>query len=174
MPDDPTADTVPAGAGMLTVEVVANDPEWSALGDMAPLIQAAAAAVSAAFEDDAETLGATVALADDAEVRRLNATWRGKDAPTNVLSFPSPDNPAEPSFIGDVVLARQTVVAEARDLGIPLAHHVQHLVVHGLLHLLGYDHETEAEAEEMESLETEILAGLGIPDPYADTEVVAT
>jgi len=175
VPDDRAATSATSAAGtLLAVELVIRDEKWAALGDMAALVDAAATAVAAAFDDDPEKLTATVALADDAEVRRLNATWRGKDKATNVLSFPSPDNQAEPGFLGDVVLARETVVSEARDLDVPLSHHFQHLVVHGLLHLLGYDHETDAEAEEMESLETAILAGLGVPDPYAGTELVGT
>jgi probable rRNA maturation factor len=89
------------------------------------------------------------------------------------LSFPAPPSPiAQPArFLGDVVLARETVRREAVERGIPVFDHVAHLTIHGLLHLLGYDHETDAEAVVMESLETEILAGLGIADPYGDREV---
>jgi probable rRNA maturation factor len=104
-----------------------------------------------------------VALADDKAVRKLNAAHRGKDKPTNVLSYPS----AERGFLGDVVLARQTVQREARSQRKRLADHVTHLVVHGTLHLLGYDHETgEGDAERMEALERRILSRLGVTDPY--------
>ena len=104
-----------------------------------------------------------VALASDAAVRKLNARDRRKDKPTNVLSYPS----GEKAFLGDVVLARQTVWREARQQKKTPAAHVSHLVVHGTLHLLGYDHETgEADAERMEALERRILARLGIADPY--------
>jgi probable rRNA maturation factor len=104
-----------------------------------------------------------VALADDQAVRKLNAVHRGKDKPTNVLSYPS----AERGFLGDVVLARQTVQREARSQRKRLADHVAHLVVHGTLHLLGYDHETgEDDAERMEALERRILSRLGVSDPY--------
>ncbi len=105
----------------------------------------------------------TVALASDGAVRKLNARDRRKDKPTNVLSYPS----GEKSFLGDIVLARQTVWREARSQGKTAAAHVSHLVVHGTLHLLGYDHETgDADAERMEALERRILARLGIADPY--------
>lgn len=104
----------------------------------------------------------TIALADDRRVRVLNARDRKKDKPTNVLSYPS----GERDFLGDVVLARQTVWREARQQKKTPAAHVSHLVVHGTLHLLGYDHENDAEAERMEALERRILARLGIADPY--------
>ncbi len=113
---------------------------------------------------------ACVALSSDAEVARLNATYRGKQAATNVLSFPAGPAPAgggDVRLLGDLVLAAETVTREAAELGLPLEHHLQHLVVHGLLHLLGYDHEMDEEAETMEALEVRILARLGIDDPYA-------
>ena len=104
-------------------------------------------------------------------MRRLNRTFRGKDVPTNVLSFPSQKLPGAASddgaYLGDVVLAAETVRQEAIELGIEPRHHLQHLVVHGLLHLLGYDHQADAAAEEMERLEAEILATIGVADPYA-------
>jgi probable rRNA maturation factor len=105
--------------------------------------------------------GLTLVLADDALQRRLNREYRGRDKPTNVLSFDG-----APGALGDVVLALETVVAEARAQGKPLADHVAHLVVHGVLHLMGYDHETKRAARRMERLEVAILAGLGIADPY--------
>ena len=116
-------------------------------------------------------------LTDDAAARRLNAAHRGQDRPTNVLSFPTFDRildaapkqvPDGPVPLGDVVLALDTVRAEAAAARIPLADHVSHLVVHGCLHLLGYDHESDADAARMEELERTILAELGIADPYAD------
>ena len=115
-----------------------------------------------------------VTLADDRRQRRLNRDWRGLDRPTNVLSFtawePGGCAPSmAPVLLGDVVLAFETVSREADEQGKPLADHLSHLTVHGVLHLLGYDHATPAEAALMEALETAILAQLGIPDPYRDT-----
>ena len=112
----------------------------------------------------------TIALADDRRVRALNARDRRKDKPTNVLSYPS----GEKAFLGDVVLARQTVWREAREQKKTPADHVAHLVVHGTLHLLGYDHETgDADAERMEALERRILKRLGIADPYIVRDYIA-
>ena len=112
----------------------------------------------------------SVVFSDDAHVRKLNAAWRGKDNPTNVLSFPAfavELGKKLPPMLGDIVLAFETVADEAAREDKPLQHHVAHLVVHGLLHLLGYDHQDDAAAEEMESLERRALARLAIPDPYA-------
>lgn len=111
-----------------------------------------------------EHLGLVVLLTDDDSVRNLNARFRDKDAPTNVLSFPAPEN-AE-GHLGDIALAYGVCAREAREQGKPLAHHLQHLVAHGVLHLLGYDHMSDDEAEAMEGLERVVLAGLGVPDPY--------
>ena len=113
---------------------------------------------------------ADVTLTDDAEQRRLNRTYRGKDMPTNVLSFPQAaletTDPDAPMLLGDVVLAFETVSREAVEQQKSLADHLSHLVVHGVLHLLGFDHENARDAAEMEMRETKILAGLGVPDPY--------
>lgn len=104
-------------------------------------------------------------LADDAMLKDLNARFRGKDAPTNVLSFPSAANG---DFLGDVALAYETCEREAVEKGIPFAAHAAHLIAHGLLHLVGYDHEEDADAMKMEGIEAEILDSLGVPNPYAD------
>lgn len=112
----------------------------------------------------------SLVFADDAAVKALNAQWRGKDTATNVLSFPAfplKRGDSLPPLLGDVILAFETVAREAADEVRPLDHHVSHLILHGLLHLIGYDHETDAQAGEMESIEREILAKLAIPDPYA-------
>jgi probable rRNA maturation factor len=142
-----------------TVDVVLLDPAWAkALPGVERLVRRAA---RAATSNRKRSL--TIALADDRRVRALNARDRRKDKPTNVLSYPS----GERDFLGDVVLARQTVWREAKSQGKTPADHLSHLVVHGTLHLLGYDHETsEADAERMEALERRILAKLGIADPY--------
>ena len=112
----------------------------------------------------------SLVFSDDATVKALNAKWRGKDKPTNVLSFPAfPLKPGGklPPLLGDVILAFETVAREALEEAKPLDWHISHLVLHGLLHLLGYDHETDAGAEEMEALERRVLASLAIQDPYA-------
>ena len=111
----------------------------------------------------------SILLTDDAEMRKLNAGWRAKDKPTNVLSFPAENavDPARPpAYLGDVALGLATCKREAREQKKTLADHVAHLTVHGVLHLIGYDHMDDDQAEAMEPLETEILAGLGIADPY--------
>ncbi|HEV2100009.1 MAG TPA: rRNA maturation RNase YbeY [Stellaceae bacterium] len=115
-----------------------------------------------------------VCLADDAMQQQLNRDWRGVDRPTNVLAFPAwepgaPIAAGAPLLLGDIVLAFETVSREAEGQDKPLADHLAHLVVHGVLHLLGYDHAAEAEAVAMEALETAILARLGVPDPYRGT-----
>ena len=109
----------------------------------------------------------TVRIVDEAESHQLNLTYRGKDKPTNVLSFPfeCPDEVALP-LLGDLVICRQVVEREAQEQGKPLTAHWAHMVVHGSLHLLGYDHIEEDEAEEMESLESQIMRSLGFADPY--------
>lgn len=107
---------------------------------------------------------------DDETIRGINAKWRGKDKPTNVLSFPSlqlKPGMAPGPLLGDIVFGYDTVAREAADEGKPFEHHLSHLVTHGLLHLFGYDHETEADAQDMEAMERRILASLAIPDPYA-------
>ncbi|PTE10299.1 rRNA maturation RNase YbeY [Mesorhizobium helmanticense] len=112
----------------------------------------------------------SIVFSDDAHIRGLNANWRGKDKPTNVLSFPAfpfPKGGPLPPMLGDIVLAAETVAREAALEDKPLDNHITHLVIHGLLHLLGYDHETDTEAEEMEAIERSALARLAIPDPYA-------
>jgi probable rRNA maturation factor len=156
----------------LAIDVVHEAGDWGRLDAVSDTVRAAADALAAELAIAASE--ACVALSSDAEVERLNATYRGKQAPTNVLSFPAGPaiepaaDAAEPvRFLGDLALAAETVVREAADLDVPFEHHLQHLVVHGLLHLLGYDHETDDEAEAMEALEVRILARLGIADPYA-------
>jgi probable rRNA maturation factor len=143
----------------ISVSVVLLDPAWiKVLPGVDRLVRKAARAAAGK-----RTQSLTIALADDRRVRALNARDRKKDKPTNVLSYPS----GERAFLGDVVLARQTVWREARQQRKTPSAHVSHLVVHGTLHLRGYDHETgEADAERMEGLERRILKRLGIADPY--------
>ncbi|AQW67230.1 MULTISPECIES: rRNA maturation RNase YbeY [Pseudomonas] len=118
----------------------------------------------------------TIRLVDEAEARELNHTYRHKDYATNVLSFPAdvPDELLDIPLLGDLVICVAVVEREAAEQGKSLAAHWAHLVIHGCLHLLGYDHIEDEEAEEMESLERELLAQLGHPDPYADDETEST
>ena len=147
---------------MIDIEI--EDEAWVAAAPQAQhLVEAAAAAALRHAEFDVDAV--TILLTDDESVRDLNARFRGKDYATNVLSFPAPENPE--GHLGDIALAFGVCAREATEQGKPLGHHLQHLVAHGVLHLLGYDHETDAEAEHMEGLERVILAGLWVPDPYA-------
>ena len=141
---------------MIDIEI--EDDAWSA--DV-PDVQGV---VSRAAEQAAPPGDVVILLTDDETVRDLNARFRGKDRPTNVLSFPAPEN-ARP-HLGDIVLAHGVCAAEARDQGKPFADHLSHLVIHGVLHLTGHDHEADDEAEAMEAQERTLLAALGIPDPY--------
>jgi probable rRNA maturation factor len=151
-----TAEAVPS-AVQLRVEAPAWHRALPGAGALAR--RAARAARAAAAPGPGGAL--CIVLADDALQRRLNRTFRGRDKPTNVLSFDG-----APGALGDVVLALETIAAEAEAQGKALADHVAHLVVHGVLHLMGYDHERPGPARRMERLEIEILAGLGIADPY--------
>jgi probable rRNA maturation factor len=147
------------------VEVEVEDEAWlQALPDAQQVVRRAALAALAADEDGAGA-EVTVLLTDDAEIQALNAQFRRKDRPTNVLSFPAPDF-ARP-HLGDVALASGVCRREADEQGKTLSDHLAHLTVHGVLHLLGYDHEAEAEAEAMEEMERVILNDLGVADPYA-------
>jgi probable rRNA maturation factor len=139
-------------------------------------------AIEAAAEIIDADVGETelaIMLTDDAGIRILNSNWRGIDKPTNVLSFPAlqpagPGGPDDaPRMLGDIAIAYETTRKEADDEQKPFDHHLSHLAVHGLLHLVGYDHEDDADAEVMEALEVNILAQLGIPNPYADRDSLA-
>ncbi len=148
------------------IEVEVEEPAWT---DDAPdgevLAQAAAQAALARFGRDADVV---ILLTDDAAVRELNARFLGKEQPTNVLSFPAAGSAGR--HLGDIALAYGVCTSEAREQGKTLAQHLQHLVAHGVLHLLGYDHDSDADTEVMEDLERDILAGLGVPDPYKWTD----
>ena len=146
---------------MIEVEIEASDWTRDLADARALILQAAERALPGGLDAD----GIAILLTDDAAVRALNAQFRGRDAPTNVLSFPAPANPER--HLGDIALAHGVVTREASEQGKPLSHHLQHLVIHGVLHLIGYDHETDEDAERMEARERELLAALGVPDPYA-------
>ncbi len=159
---------------MTEVLVVADC--WQNEPDAESVIQRAIATAAEFVDSDVGDAELAVMLTDDGGIRTLNSNWRGMDKPTNVLSFPAlqPEGARKPGdaprMLGDIAIAYETTRREADEEGKPFPHHLSHLAIHGFLHLIGYDHENEADAEEMESLETEILEELGIPDPYADRE----
>ena len=168
---------------MITVEADA-DAEWDSSTDWPALAERAVRAAARhsrypRLDDNAVNIEVSVRFTTDVEVRALNAGYRGKDKPTNVLSFPmlAPEEldslPAQGELLlGDIVLAHGVCLAEAADKGVPAETHATHLIVHGMLHLLGYDHETgDADADAMEAIERNALAALGIADPYLVTEV---
>ena len=151
---------------------------WQREPDSETVIQRAIAAAAAAVDDDVAEAEVAVMLTDDSGIRTLNSNWRGIDKPTNVLSFPAlqptAGAPADaPRMLGDIAIAYETTRKEADDEEKPFDHHLSHLAVHGFLHLIGYDHEKDDDAEAMEGLEREILAQLGIPDPYSDHDPYA-
>jgi probable rRNA maturation factor len=152
----------------LQPDVVIESPLWDAEPQAEATVRAAVAGAAAALPQGVRGELA-IMLGDDAAIRVLNRDWRGQDKATNVLSFPAPaDVPGgELPFLGDIAIAYETLAREAGDEGKPVLHHLAHLVIHGVLHLLGYDHESDEEAETMEGLERTILARLDIPDPYA-------
>jgi probable rRNA maturation factor len=150
---------------VLRVELIEDDGDWSDLVDAQSLVGRAASAAARAAGRALQPGLVSVALSSDSHVAALNERFRGKAKPTNVLSFPAGAGAPE-GHLGDIVIARETVGREAHEQGVPVVHHVQHLVIHGILHLLGYDHTTAADAERMEALEIEILSELGVANPY--------
>ena len=168
---------------MLHVDVIVESGGWSAgLPDVETLVDRVARAAVGAARDVPGNAELSILLSDDANIRRLNRDYRGSDAATNVLAFGNDDPTngpvggpvgesmasARPTLLGDVVIAFETTAREAADQKKPLSHHVSHLLVHGVLHLLGYGHDEATAANDMEDLERVILAGLGIPDPYGE------
>ena len=157
----------------LTLELRLQSRRWREFGDLRPRIEAAiAAGIAEARLRPLEGAELSLLLTDDKRIRAVNRDWRGFDKPTNVLSFPAvpPERVASSPVLGDIVLALETLTREAEAEGKSFGDHLSHLVIHGLLHLLGEDHETEAEAQRMEAMETAALARLGIADPYAGSD----
>lgn len=165
-----------------------DDERWRHVSGLEPaLTEAAGAALTAGNEAlAAMDSDISISLASDAALRELNRDYRGKDTPTNVLSFPGFDSEQDlagamagaraggpPLMLGDLILAYETVAREAEAQGKPFLNHARHLVVHGVLHLIGFDHESDAEAEIMEAAERRILSGLGVPDPYLNEHPIA-
>ena len=169
-----TAGTLVSSALPLT-EVLVVAECWQTEPDAEAVIHRAINTAVEFADADVGEAELAVMLTDDSGIRTLNSNWRGIDKPTNVLSFPAlqptAGAPADaPRMLGDIAIAYETTRKEADDEEKPFDHHLSHLAVHGFLHLIGYDHENDDDAEAMESLEREILAQLGIPDPYADRE----
>jgi probable rRNA maturation factor len=153
---------------VIDVDVLVLDERWAEIGDAQAVARLSVeAALSVVAERQSGDVEVSVALADNATVQALNRDWRGKDHPTNVLSFPAPATRAPgPRVLGDIALAYETVARESRDENKLFADHAVHLLVHGTLHLLGYDHESDSDAAVMEALEVEALARVGVADPY--------
>jgi probable rRNA maturation factor len=150
------------------VDIVVGSPLWKTQrGATAMLRRSIAEAAAAAAGSDGEI---AILLTDDSAMCDLNRRWRGEDAPTNVLSFPAVrsngGHAGSPLPLGDIVIAYETTAREASAQDTPFVHHLAHLAVHGFLHLLGYDHEADADAEAMEHLEAKVLARIGVPNPY--------
>lgn len=159
---------MPEGAAL--VDIVIEEPRWTAVG-LEAFAEAAARAALVALGRDPDRHEISLLACDDARIAALNAEFRGKLQPTNVLSWPAfdgaiPEPDDAPLFLGDLALAYETCAREAAEQGVETSRHAAHLVVHGVLHLAGYDHRTDPEAEAMEAIETNVLATLGIPDPY--------
>jgi probable rRNA maturation factor len=165
---------------MILEIAIEADEDWDSSTGWDEIVRAAASSAIAesrypGLASSARQVELSVRLTDDDQVRALNAQWRGKDKPTNVLSFPLAEEDELASsltdgpelMLGDIVLARGVCAAEAADKGVPVEAHATHLLVHGTLHLLGYDHHDDSEAADMEAREIRALARLGISDPYA-------
>jgi probable rRNA maturation factor len=164
------------GSPQPVIEIAVEAGEWPPEEALRRIAQSAVEAALKVLAPPTAEGELSILFTDDAQMRELNAEWRGIDKPTNVLSFPQAPAGAAPSpaarggpqtLLGDIVLAAETVAGEAALAELPLEDHVAHLIVHGFLHLLGYDHEVEAEAERMEDLERAALSLIGIPDPTA-------
>ena len=165
-------------ANLPATEVLVTADCWAGESSAETIVHRAIEAAASMVDADTADAEGAVMLTDDAGIRTLNNNWRGIDKPTNVLSFPalqperaSADDDA-PRMLGDIAIAYETTRKEADSEHKPFEHHLSHLAVHGFLHLIGYDHETDDDAEIMEGLERDILAQLGIPDPYAHDDQV--
>lgn len=148
----------------LKIDVLVDSDRWNEPAKARSTVRRAVAEAATTVSTTGTELA--IVLTDDSAIRQLNRLWRGIDAPTNVLSFPSRRTADEPPHLGDVVLAYETIAREAQAEGKPFAHHLAHLAVHGFLHLIGYDHARDADAQTMEQTERKILRRLDIPDPY--------
>jgi probable rRNA maturation factor len=160
-----------APAASPVVEVIIESARWAEQADAAATVRRA---IDEAAGDCAGSQGREVAilLTDDEAIRALNRRWRGLDRPTNVLSFPAGGSSvANAGMLGDIAIAFETTAREAQEAGKPVLDHLAHLAVHGFLHLLGYDHQSDETADAMEGLERTILSRLGVPDPFVTRRV---
>jgi probable rRNA maturation factor len=153
-----------------SVDIQIASPLWDAQPAAEQTVRdAIAGAATALAAGDGEV---SVVLTDDAAIRALNRDWRKIDKPTNVLSFPAPDSPGTEKMFGDIVIAYETLAHECDEEDRIFLHHLSHLAVHGFLHLIGYDHQTDSDADAMEALESKIMIALKLPDPYLGRDLV--
>jgi len=152
------------------IDIQMQSPLWDAQPLASQTIREAVDAAAGAISTEGGEV--SILLTNDSEIARLNRDWRGIDKPTNVLSFPASGRSADQGekLLGDIVIAYETLERESRDESRDFLHHLAHLAVHGFLHLIGFDHETDARAKEMEGLESRIMMRLNMPDPYVARE----
>jgi probable rRNA maturation factor len=150
------------------IDIQVQSPLWNAQPLAEQTIREAITAAAGALSTESGEV--SILLTDDSEIARLNRDWRGIDKPTNVLSFPASRVGQGDKLLGDIVIAYETLERESTDESRDFLHHLAHLAVHGFLHLIGFDHETDAQAEEMEGLESRIMMRLNMPDPYVARE----
>jgi probable rRNA maturation factor len=150
------------------IDIQVQSPLWHAQPLAEQTIREAISAAAGALSTEGGEV--SILLTDDSEIARLNRDWRGIDKPTNVLSFPASRVGQGDKLLGDIVIAYETLERESTDESRDFLHHLAHLAVHGFLHLIGFDHETDAQAEEMEGLESRIMMRLNMPDPYVARE----
>jgi probable rRNA maturation factor len=150
------------------IDIQVQSPLWNAQPLAEQTIREAISAAAGALSTEGGEV--SILLTDNSEIARLNRDWRGIDKPTNVLSFPASRVGQGDKLLGDIVIAYETLERESTDESRDFLHHLAHLAVHGFLHLIGFDHETDAQAEEMEGLESRIMMRLNMPDPYVARE----
>ena len=149
----------------VTADIGVESELWDAQPAAEETVRAAISAAAGHSTEDGEV---SILLADDSTIRELNKQWRGLDKPTNVLSFPAAPSPASAGQLGDIIIAYETLQRECEDEEREFLHHLAHLSIHGFLHLIGYDHQTDAEADAMEALESRIMQSMNMPDPWLD------
>jgi probable rRNA maturation factor len=153
-----------------SVDIQIASPKWDAQPSAEQTVREAIAAAAAAV--DAKDGEVSIMLTDDETIRTLNRDWRKIDKATNVLSFPAPDTAGAERMFGDIVIAYETLVRECDEEDRIFPHHLAHLTVHGFLHLIGYDHQTDSEADAMEALESKIMIAMKRPDPYLGRDLI--